>query len=90
MTKDSSAKYYHKRKIATKKGTRKISKPVQRRKRKKKRQYGRKRYKNLPKDETQRLAEYRKINILKSIKVLILKILVRAHIRMRYTKRECL
>ena len=33
MTKDSSAKYYHKRKIATKKGTRKISKPVQRRKR---------------------------------------------------------
>ena len=57
MSKNSSAKYYqnNKRK-ATKKRSRKMPK------KKKKRQYGCERYKNLQKDEKQKLVQNRKIH----------------------------
>ena len=85
MSKDSSAKYYQKRKKATEK-TREKYQNLSKEEKGKKWQCECKRYINLPKGETQRLVEYRKIKIIKSIKSLILKILVRAHTKMIYTK----
>ena len=52
MSKDSSAKYYQDNKERLQVFLKK--------KKKKKQQYGHERYKNLPKDEKQKLIEYRK------------------------------
>ena len=47
--------------------------------------HGRERNENFPKDEKRRLVEHRKI-ILKSVKKLVLKILVITHVKKRYTE----
>ena len=60
MPKDSLAKYYQNNKERLQKKLVKNIKVFLKKKKKKKQQYGREQYKNLLKDEKQKLVEYRK------------------------------
>ena len=59
MSKDSSAKYYQNNKDY-KRNARKRYLSLSKKEKRKKRQYGSERYKNLPEDKKQRLVKYRK------------------------------
>ena len=59
MSEDSSAKIYQNNKVRIQKKLLKDIKVFLKKKNEKKWQYGRERYKNLPEDEKQKLAEYR-------------------------------
>ena len=65
MYKDLSAKYYQNNKEILQKKARKKYQSLSKQEKGKKWQYDRKRCKNLPEDEKQKLAKYRKKNIIK-------------------------